>query len=133
LLQLVGKLATSLLGTHLVSGTNFTFYFQVCFKGPNIFKGYLYDDQKTKEAFDEDGWLLSGDIGIWLPNGTLKIVDRRKNIFKLSQVWARYLDDIIFECESFRQYIPVRYIFQVVQTQTTTAYCRILPTLDHHV
>ena len=60
--------------------------FQVCFKGPNIFKGYLYDDEKTKEAFDEDGWLHSGDIGIWLPNGTLKIVDRRKNIFKLSQV-----------------------------------------------
>ena len=25
------------------------------------------------------------------------------------------------------------YLFQVVQTQTTTAYCRILPTLDHHV
>jgi acyl-CoA synthetase (AMP-forming)/AMP-acid ligase II len=75
----------------LISGTICTFHFQVCFKGPNIFKGYLYDDQKTKEAFDEDGWLLSGDIGIWLPNGTLKIVDRRKNIFKLSQVWARYV------------------------------------------
>ena len=27
----------------------------------------------------------------------------------------------------------LRYIFQVVQTQTTTAYCRILPALDHHV
>ena len=27
----------------------------------------------------------------------------------------------------------MRYLFQVVQTQTTTAYCRILPTLDHHV
>jgi acyl-CoA synthetase (AMP-forming)/AMP-acid ligase II len=68
--------------------------FQVCYKGPNIFKGYLYDDEKTKEAFDEDGWLHSGDIGIWLPNGTLKIVDRRKNIFKLSQVCTEYLDRI---------------------------------------
>ena len=27
----------------------------------------------------------------------------------------------------------LRYIFQVVQTQTTTAYCGMLPTLDHHV
>ena len=27
----------------------------------------------------------------------------------------------------------VRYLFQVVQTQTTTAYCRILPALDHHI
>jgi hypothetical protein len=27
----------------------------------------------------------------------------------------------------------LRYLFQVVHTQTTAAYCRILPTLDHHV
>ena len=29
--------------------------------------------------------------------------------------------------------LPLRYIFQVVQTQTTTAYCTILPTLDYHL
>ena len=42
---------------------------QVCFKGPNVFQGYLKDDLKTKEVLDEDGWLHSGDIGRWLPNG----------------------------------------------------------------
>ncbi len=59
---------------------------EVCFKGPCMTQGYYKNPEKTAELFDEDGWVRTGDVGKWLPNGTLKIIDRVKHIFKLSQV-----------------------------------------------
>jgi len=58
---------------------------EVCYRGANVFAGYYKDAAKSAEAVDKDGWLHSGDIGLWDANGCLRIVDRKKNIFKLSQ------------------------------------------------
>ncbi|CAH0564044.1 unnamed protein product [Brassicogethes aeneus] len=58
---------------------------EIVVKGTNVFQGYYKDPEKTQETIDEMGWHHTGDIGMWLPNGTLKIIDRRKHIFKLSQ------------------------------------------------
>ncbi|KAF7666250.1 hypothetical protein LDENG_00112830 [Lucifuga dentata] len=81
---------------------------EVCIKGANVFQGYLNDPEKTAEAFDQDGWLHTGDIGKWLPNGTLKITDRKKHIFKLAQ--GEYIAPEKIE-NIYIQSVPVTQIF----------------------
>jgi long-chain acyl-CoA synthetase len=57
---------------------------EVWVRGPAITKGYWKRDDITKETITEDNWLQTGDIAEWNVNGTLTIIDRKKNLVKLS-------------------------------------------------
>ncbi|XP_076204536.1 long-chain-fatty-acid--CoA ligase ACSBG1 isoform X2 [Aptenodytes patagonicus] len=53
---------------------------EICFWGRTVFMGYLNMEDKTKEAFDEDGWLHSGDLGKLDKDGFLYVTGRIKDL-----------------------------------------------------
>jgi long-chain acyl-CoA synthetase len=69
---------------------------EIWMQGPTVFQGYFQDQAKTAEAIQTDGhWLRTGDIAMVNDDGSLTIVDRKKNIFKLAQgeyVAAEFLE-----------------------------------------
>jgi long-chain acyl-CoA synthetase len=53
---------------------------EILARGPNVFGGYHKDPVASAEAFTDDGWLKTGDVGRFTEDGFLQIVDRKKDI-----------------------------------------------------
>ncbi|GIU82303.1 MAG: long-chain fatty acid--CoA ligase [Acidobacteria bacterium] len=57
---------------------------EILVKSEMMFSGYYKEPEKTKEMFDEEGWLKTGDIGELDEDGFLKVTGRKKEIIVLS-------------------------------------------------
>lgn len=71
---------------------------EVCIRGPQVMLGY-YNNQKETEETLKDGWLRTGDIGMFDDDGFLSIVDRKKDmlIYNGYNVYPRKLEELLFE------------------------------------
>ncbi|CAF4166405.1 unnamed protein product [Rotaria sp. Silwood2] len=91
---------------------------EICIRSQAVFRGYLNDEMKTKETIDNEGWLHTGDIGQWTNNGTMKIIDRKNSVIKLSNgkyaalekieniyIRSRFISQIYVHGDSMQNYI----------------------------
>lgn len=81
---------------------------EITLKGDIVMKGYYKDEQKTKEAFTDEGYFKTGDIGHLDEDGYLYITDRKKEMFKTSG--GKYIAPQIIE----NQAILSKFIEQIM-------------------
>jgi len=55
---------------------------EICVRGNSIAVEYYKQPKMSAEVFSGDGWMKTGDIGEFLPNGSISIIDRKKNLVK---------------------------------------------------
>ncbi len=69
---------------------------EICIQGPQVMQGYYNRPEETANVL-KDGWLRTGDIAIWLENGYLKIVDRKKDMILVSgfNVYPNEVEDVM--------------------------------------
>ena len=70
---------------------------EVRVKGPMVFRGYT-SEAATAEAFDEDGWFRTGDVGHLRPDGHLVLTGRLKDIIirKGENIAAKEIEDLLY-------------------------------------
>ena len=79
---------------------------EILVRGPGVFAGYYRDPVNTRGSFTPDGWFRTGDIGLFRAGGQLQVIDRKKNVLKLSQgeyVAVEKVENVLGKCAYISQ------------------------------
>jgi long-chain acyl-CoA synthetase len=98
---------------------------EVLLRGPNVMNGYHNLPEASAEAFTEDGWFRTGDIGSLDADGYLSITDRKKDLMKTSG--GKYVAPTVAEGQ-FKAICP--YVGQIVVHGHARNFCTALISLD---
>lgn len=73
---------------------------EICIRGPQVMRGYWQRPDETAKVTTKDGFFKSGDIGVMLPTGHIKIVDRKKDMILVSgfNVYPNEIEDVVASC-----------------------------------
>jgi long-chain acyl-CoA synthetase len=73
---------------------------EICIRGPQVMVGYWNRPDETAQAMTPDGYFRTGDIGVRLPDGQFKIVDRIKDMVLVSgfNVYPSEVEDVLASC-----------------------------------
>lgn len=73
---------------------------EICLRGPQIMRGYWQRPDETAKFMTADGYLMTGDIGVMLSNGHVKIVDRKKDMILVSgfNVFPNEIEIVVSSC-----------------------------------
>lgn len=70
---------------------------ELCVKGPQVMQGYWQRPEATAEVIDDEGWFHTGDVAVIDDGGTVRIVDRLKDMVLVSgfNVYPNEIEDVI--------------------------------------
>ena len=73
---------------------------EICVKGPQVMRGYWNQPEANAEAFTDDGYFRTGDIGVFDDEGFLRIVDRKKDMILVSgfNVFPNEIEAVASRC-----------------------------------
>jgi long-chain acyl-CoA synthetase len=100
---------------------------EILMRGPSMMLGYYKNPEATAEIIDADGWLHTGDVGVFVEGGFLKITDRKKEIFKNNAgkyISPSSIENKLKECSFIEQCI-------VIGDGQKFASALIIPSLSH--